>query len=45
MTAQASCLRGDVDRETLLHGLATPLGVVSETGLAGLTLAEALEVE
>jgi FAD/FMN-containing dehydrogenase len=38
VTAQAGCLLGDVDRETQLHGLATPLGFVSETGLAGLTL-------
>ena len=29
---------GDVDHETQLFGLATPLGVVSETGIAGLTL-------
>lgn len=29
---------GDVDRETQVFGLATPLGVVSETGIAGLTL-------
>lgn len=38
VTAQAGCLLGDVDRETQLYGLATPLGFVSETGLAGLTL-------
>ena len=38
VTAQAGCLLGDVDRETQLHGVATPLGFVSETGLAGLTL-------
>ena len=36
--AQAGCLIGDVDRETQLHGLATVLGVVSATGIAGLTL-------
>lgn len=29
---------GEVDHETQLHGLAAPLGVVSETGVAGLTL-------
>jgi FAD/FMN-containing dehydrogenase len=37
-TAQAGCFLGDVDRETQLHGLATPLGFISEVGVAGLTL-------
>ncbi|MGH2839347.1 MAG: FAD-binding oxidoreductase [Solirubrobacteraceae bacterium] len=37
-TVQPGCVNGDVDRETQLHGLATPLGFNSETGVAGLTL-------
>jgi FAD/FMN-containing dehydrogenase len=36
--AQAGCLLGDVDRETQLHGLATVLGFIANTGIAGLTL-------
>jgi len=35
---QAGCVLGDVDRETQLHGLASVLGFVSLTGVAGLTL-------
>ena len=37
-TVQPGCLLADVDRETQLHGLATPLGFLSEVGVAGLTL-------
>ncbi|MGP4089615.1 FAD-binding oxidoreductase [Streptomyces sp. KR55] len=36
--AQGGCTLGDIDRETQRHGLATPLGVVTKTGIAGLTL-------
>jgi FAD/FMN-containing dehydrogenase len=36
--AQGGCTWGDVDRETQPFGLAVPGGVVSETGIAGLTL-------
>ncbi len=35
---QAGATLGDMDRETHLHGLAVPSGVVSRTGIAGLTL-------
>jgi len=38
VVVQPGCVWGDVDRETLPHGLAVPSGIVSTTGVAGLTL-------
>lgn len=35
---QGGATLGDVDRETHVHGLAVPFGVISKTGVAGLTL-------
>jgi FAD/FMN-containing dehydrogenase len=36
--AQPGVILGELDRETHVHGLAVPVGVVSRTGIAGLTL-------
>lgn len=35
---EAGCTQGDVDQATSAHGLAVPAGIVSSTGIAGLTL-------
>jgi hypothetical protein len=36
--AQPGCNLGDLDRETQVYGLAVPAGIVTDTGIAGLTL-------
>jgi len=38
VTAQAGVLLGELDRETQAFGLAVPSGIVTHTGLSGLTL-------
>ncbi|MFI7743952.1 FAD-binding oxidoreductase [Kocuria rhizosphaericola] len=38
VTVEPGATLGDVDRATVGHGLAVPLGVVGQTGVAGLTL-------
>ena len=35
---EPGCNWGEVDRATQMYGLATPGGLVSDTGIAGLTL-------
>jgi FAD/FMN-containing dehydrogenase len=36
--AQPGCNLGDLDRETQIFGLVVPAGIVTDTGIAGLTL-------
>ncbi len=36
--AQPGCRLGDLDRETQIFGLVVPAGIVTDTGIAGLTL-------
>jgi FAD/FMN-containing dehydrogenase len=36
--AEGGATLGDVDHATLAHGLGVPFGIVSRTGIAGLTL-------
>src|SRR5690606_2749617 len=38
VTAQSGCTQGEVDAVAGRHGLAVPAGIVSTTGIAGLTL-------
>jgi FAD/FMN-containing dehydrogenase len=38
VTVEAGCTQGDVDRALQPHGVAVPAGIISTTGIAGLTL-------